>query len=684
MTTATTATAPLSLRKETVQFLETLRAYLSCRAEMDQLYEQIDPTHSLTQIELESKPGMPGKDGGFDATYQQQSISGKAVHTLQDLYQAAEQARPVYEQILQTLVKETAVGSSTAATLVFPEGLKGRGRAIEKIRDDYTRREPGPGASWLYDVVRASVLVSNPEQVQACVAWLQQHEKQTTTPTGPSLVLVKAKNRFASPTLTGYRDIILHFGVLVHEKFTHVCELQIHIEAMHQMSQDIKCHKYYEYFRSYFSGADESLSQRLHDLEAIAKGDHTIDSNWIVHFVENENEDVERLDRLAKLFSEKLAEHDGALQCYEKGLEIQKRKWGEESAEVATCLFNIALVQLRQGEHQKALEFHRQALAIRQSILDKNHQDMAKSYSGIARVLDDKGEHEESLKLFEKALSIVLNIFGEVHPDIAFIRGGMAVALKNLGKIQESLEMYQKTLDVQMQVFGPDHERTSITYSGMAKIYDRDGQYEKSLEMYQEALDIVVRALGKDHIYMAQSYNGIAAVMCKQKRYPEALEFSYKALEIRVNSLGENHPKVADAYGGIAKVLCDQGKLQEALENYNKALTIQIKKYPDGHRKVVDTLSSVSSIHEKQRQYKKAIQTLQKELKIRIKVFGEESLKVASTRVDMARVLKAQLDYDESIAMLQSAKEIYEKHYDAEDPQMMDLETEILEIQCSC
>jgi hypothetical protein len=63
--------------------------------------------------------------------------------------------------------------------------LKGRSRALEKARDDYSHRLPGPAFSYLYDVVRASVVCGSEDAVLAVVDALR------TGPRGAEVLRIK-------------------------------------------------------------------------------------------------------------------------------------------------------------------------------------------------------------------------------------------------------------------------------------------------------------------------------------------------------------------------------------------------------------------------------------------------------------------------------------------------------------
>ena len=110
--------------------------------------------------------------------------------------------------------------------------LKGRVRAQEKADDDYGKRTPGPAECLLYDIVRGSVEFSTAEKLIQCLEWLQND---------PTIHIVKAKNRFQTPTLTGYRDLNLHIRI----PGEHICELQIHHHAIRQLNIELKSHDFY-------------------------------------------------------------------------------------------------------------------------------------------------------------------------------------------------------------------------------------------------------------------------------------------------------------------------------------------------------------------------------------------------------------------------------------------------------
>merc|ERR1711871_783503 len=125
--------------------------------------------------------------------------------------------------------------------------LKGRDRAEQKMRDDYSDIEPGPPAVWLMDIVRGKIEVDTGEQAVKIVNYLRQHAD-----------VVRLKNRCVPPLFTGYRDINLNVCVS-----GHVCEVQLHFAALVQADKKLQSHTAYEFFRSHFSGNVDAIKDKL-------------------------------------------------------------------------------------------------------------------------------------------------------------------------------------------------------------------------------------------------------------------------------------------------------------------------------------------------------------------------------------------------------------------------------------
>mmetsp|Transcript_3085 Transcript_3085/g.7248 ORF Transcript_3085/g.7248 Transcript_3085/m.7248 type:complete len:421 (-) Transcript_3085:237-1499(-) len=253
----------------TSPFLKTLRAYLDCRDQMDAKYTEVDELHSIAKLQVnENSNGIHVVDNEYKSEFQQQTVDGEPVKNVDELYAAATIVEPIYREMIEGIVKQVQDFLPEQKDGIHVEfaPLKGTERASEKANDDYAQRLPRTGVSWLYDIVRGSICCDHSEQVTKCLELIQKD---------PRIFIVKAKNRFLKPTLTGYRDFNLAFQIETPEGFKHICEIQIHHGATKALSKELDSHKHYEYFRTFFQGDTSDLETHLADLKAIDSGMRT-------------------------------------------------------------------------------------------------------------------------------------------------------------------------------------------------------------------------------------------------------------------------------------------------------------------------------------------------------------------------------------------------------------------------
>jgi hypothetical protein len=121
------------------------------------------------------------------------------------------------------------IAGKTGGKPIIPDKLKGRPRALEKIETEYKG-----DASRLTDLARSSVEYKKLEDVYKGLELLKSKYE-----------IVTIKDRFATPTKAGYRDILM----TVRMSNGHVCEVQLHLEQVLAVKSG-KGHELYEIIRS--------------------------------------------------------------------------------------------------------------------------------------------------------------------------------------------------------------------------------------------------------------------------------------------------------------------------------------------------------------------------------------------------------------------------------------------------
>ncbi|CAJ1968958.1 unnamed protein product [Cylindrotheca closterium] len=599
----------LELRPATREFFHMLHNYLHCRELLDAKYEEIDSLRILSHLEIQSE-GIETESGDpweFKASYQQQAVDGNQVNTCEELYVAAGIAKPIYEAKVQDIVARVCGQEDQEESVVvvqFPP-VKGRERALEKADDDYIRRKPATAVSWLYDVVRGSIQFSTIEQIEQFIQQIQEDS---------SITIVKAKNRFKRPSLTGYRDFNLHIHIETDRGFKHVCELQIHLQDMKALENTLESHKYYEYFRSYFAGATDSLKERLDDLKAISDGSD-VNEEFLSRFLEK-TKDVSRLQRLARLFYNTLCEYDWAYQVYEHVLELQFGSLGDCHVEVAQTYNCMGEILRDDGKSELAIELHQKALDIcTESALEAGSQVWADTYNQMANALYYRDRLDEALELYGKALKVfAMDEAGNQIP-MSVTTNNMANIVLEQGNREKALELYESALHIQKRVRGMEHPSVAETYANIAKVLFYKNKLEEALDLQLKVLDIRKKTLGEKHrtvkdAYnkLAQTYSSLSIRLESKRQYDQALATLEQELAIRQQMATENDSshldetldlKIADVYQNMSLVMEKQGKLKESLQVLEKCLDIRRDFLNEQHHTVKKATKQKESLQQK-------------------------------------------------------------------------------------
>lgn len=630
------------LRSETKEFLHTLHKYLHCREQMDSKYQEIDEFRQIASYPVPTDSGgieANGKD--FKTEYQQKAISGIPVQTLEELYEAATLAEAVYvEKMTQLVSKLRKDDDATAKDEINLRiaTIKGRERALRKATDDYGNRKPGPAVTWLYDIVRGSIEFSSATQLLECLESIQQD---------PSMHIVKAKNRFQNPSLSGYRDLNLHIRLQVSEDCFHVCEIQIHHKAILKLDSELHSHDYYEYFRLYFGGATSSLRERLADLKLIGDGG-ALDNSFLLRLLETST-DENRLKRLAGLFRYQLCEYHWALRVYKKLLQVRCHLYGSQHFKVANTYNHLGGVLMEQGKLNHAMTLFRLALHIYETTTSDDHLSVPRTYRRMAIVLRKQGNLDKAMELFEKALEIHHNniVCQDEEEDFLFVAGtyhNMANVFLYQGKLDEALEWNQKSLEIYERTLGEEHSSVAMTYSNLANVYKEKGDYDQAMILHQLSLEIYKKTLGEEHSSVAHAYINIGGTLKLQEvKLDEAILMFRKALDIFRQTIGENHSYGAMIYSNVGEILLKKGNLKESMDYSSKALEILDNTVGYDHRVVPDVYRNMGHVLRKKNQHDKALQLFEKAHDMYSERLGMGHSKVRNSIVELS-LMRQEMD----------------------------------------
>ena len=138
-------------------FLSTGLDLIQCTQRLESLWSSKSSGKAESLI---TRDLIETKEGFFEPSMRQVNSSGP-IDSIDDLYEIASLVKPIFEVEMEKIVSLTGLQASSLS--VAP--LKGQIRALEKARDDYSARVPGPGISWLFDIVRGMIICDSEDAI---------------------------------------------------------------------------------------------------------------------------------------------------------------------------------------------------------------------------------------------------------------------------------------------------------------------------------------------------------------------------------------------------------------------------------------------------------------------------------------------------------------------------------------
>ncbi|KAH8064012.1 hypothetical protein JL721_8410 [Aureococcus anophagefferens] len=560
-----------------------------------------------------------GEDLGDD--WRQCALHGAPAETLDELYAVAEQA------FISFAVTLTAACPDGAVVKLAP--LKGLARAAAKARNEYAKNT-APATSWLFDIVRGSVMCATEDEIVRLYAALDAD---------PRVDVVRTKNRFNPPCFNGfvfllsnyarvrrrrYRDILMNVAVRVQgeaREIVHLCELQIHHAPIKQSEPMHKSHVTYEFFREYFLGNADAVERRLNMLCALPVDDaENVDDLVDRVLGSNRASDTKLLLELAELLVS-IAELASAVRVREKVLEIEEREYGSGHRKVAGTLRDLGFAYGSLGDAAKKRDFLVRALAIFEREYGCDHVEVAKTLANLGDAYRVLGDNAKSRDVLERArvieereygsdhvkLAITLECLGNTHGLLGekakardFLERALAIKEREyaattprLGDAAKARELFERALAIKEREYGRDHVKVAITLGNLGNVYGDLGDNAKAREFLERALAIEEREYGSDHVDVAVTLTNLGNAHNRLGDAAKARELFERALAIKEREYGRDHVKVAITLGNLGNVYGDLGDNAKAREFLERALAIEEREYGSDHVEVAFTLGSL-------------------------------------------------------------------------------------------
>lgn len=267
---------------------------------------------------------------------------------------------------------------------------------------------------------------------------------------------------------------------------------------------------------------------------------------------------------------EELEDYDRALDFFQRGADIWKKVYGEDSFNYVVTLYDIGRCYGELQNYKDAIEYSRPIL----SYLDTNNNDDvgAEVFHVIGYYYAELGDYANAIEYMRRGYTIRERVYGKENPYTANSLNNIGLCYNYLGDFSSALKYFQQALVIREEIYGTESPQYAQSLSNIAGCYVDMENPSSALEYEQQALTIRERVFGKEHPDYAISLNGIGRCYKELGEDKKALEYCIQALTIREKIFGKEHPEYAISLNNVALCYNDLGDHVQALKYYQMAL----------------------------------------------------------------------------------------------------------------
>jgi tetratricopeptide (TPR) repeat protein len=202
---------------------------------------------------------------------------------------------------------------------------------------------------------------------------------------------------------------------------------------------------------------------------------------------------------------------------------LQKRRAeGPDHPDVASTLYQLALLQKDEGKNVEAIGSMSEAVAIWRRVLGDDHPYLASSLSTLGAMYRNEGRLAEAEPLLSESVAIQRRAGGKDEYQLGGSLYNLAKLLQSEGKPLEAEPVAREALDIMRRTLPADHPTLAAIMSGLGSILSDQGQFKEAEPLLREALAIDEKALPAGDWQRSQMKSLLGAALAGRKQYVEA------------------------------------------------------------------------------------------------------------------------------------------------------------------
>ncbi|KAM0932925.1 putative tetratricopeptide-like helical domain superfamily [Dioscorea sansibarensis] len=266
-----------------------------------------------------------------------------------------------------------------------------------------------------------------------------------------------------------------------------------------------------------------------------------------------------------------LGQVESSLQCYSKGLEIQKQTLGDMDPRVGETCRYLAEAHVQALQFDEAEKLCHMALDIHKENGAPSSLDETADRRLMGLICDTKGDHEAALEHLVLASMAMASNGQEI--DVAAVDCSIGDAYLALARYDEAIFAYQKAATIFKSIKGESHPTVASVFVRLADLYLKIGKLKESRSYCENALKIYGKPLpGTTPEEIASGLTDVSALYESMNEHEEALKLLKRALKIYNNAPGQQNT-IAGIEAQMGVLYYITGNYTESYASFKNAVT---------------------------------------------------------------------------------------------------------------
>jgi CHAT domain-containing protein/Tfp pilus assembly protein PilF len=410
---------------------------------------------------------------------------------------------------------------------------------------------------------------------------------------------------------------------------------------------------------------------------------------------------------------------DQSAENFNLALIALKNLFGEQSKEVAGCLYNLGNTLELAGNFRESISKHLNALSIKQFLHLADSTELLDAYTILGNLYQKTDNIDSANVYFQNALLFSSAKTVNEIKSLSFLKYKIATLLyskslfeqakiaftqsKNLSEsILDTIStrysgtrlylglIYERNEQIDSAYFhiqsayrilisnagsiNQDYINTMLAYAG---ICEKSGKTGNAVDLYNEALIISSTKLKNPGLINAEIYLSLAKVCEGVSDYSKAEE-NYSHSLNAINNDSTQYPGVyASIIIGLANLKAEKSSWQESLQLYNRAESIITGNNNVDKELSADIQNCLGNLYLKQSESSKAKEYYEKAYAYFVEKYGKNSLKALSINENLSGIYLLNGEYAKAIPAFESSLQVKTVKLGPDNPDVADLHNKL-------